>query len=296
MSNIIEADKSESQSVGSRASILKKILRNPSSLAGLIIITGMILMAIFGPYLVKYDAEENFWDYSYGSPNLDHIMGTDHLGRDIFTRIVIGARPTIIIGIFSTLITLVIGVILGSIAGYFGGFLDNLIMRFTDILMTFPTFFFLIILISVFEVKGIGAVFISIGVLGWTGLARVVRSQFLSLKEYIYVEAAKGLGLSNRRIIFYHILPNSLSPIIVICTLRVGRAIITASALSFLGLIDPSVIMWGSMVNLGLHYMTIAWWISTFSGIFIFLTVLGFNLFGDGLRDVFDVRQIELQK
>jgi len=296
MSQTGKDNKNEQDQYGSTSYIIKKIFRNPSSLGGLVIIIGMSIIAIISPYVAPYHPDKNFWDYSYGSPNTAHIMGTDHLGRDVFSRVLIGARASLIIGIGATLLVLLIGVPLGAIVGYYGGLVDNIIMKFTDILLTFPSIFLLIILVSVFSVKGIGAVILSMGVLGWMSMCRVVRGQFLSLKEATYVKAARGLGYSNKRIIFRHILPNTLSPILVMGTLRIGTAIMSAAGLSFLGLMDPSIIMWGTMVNLGLPYMSFAWWISTFPGLFIFITVLGFNLLGDGLRDVFDVKRRGLRE
>ena len=230
------------------------------------------------------------WGETLRPPGSKYILGSDHLGRDILSRIIWGARTSLLIGVASVMISTIIAILIGSISGYFGSTIDNILMRFTDIILTIPYFFLLLILVSVFSAKGLIPIILTIGFTGWGGLARMIRSCFLSLRETPFVEAARSIRASNTRIIFRHILPNALTPIIVSSTFRLANAILSIAGLSYLGLADPSIISWGSMCAEGQQYILHAWWVSTISGLVITITVILFNLLGDGLRDALDVR------
>ncbi len=223
-------------------------------------------------------------------PSLQHPFGTDNLGRDVLARVVYGARVSLSVGIIATLISVVIGIVLGSVAAYFGGLIDTVIMRLTDVFMAFPYILFVIAMLAVLG-PGFINVFIAIGLLGWTSIARVIRSAILQVKENDYISAARALGASNLRIIGRHILPNSLASVVVYATMSIGTAILTESALSFLGLgIQPPTPSWGLMISDGQNFMVAAPWLMLCPGIAILTTVLAFTLLGDGLRDALDVK------
>lgn len=226
-------------------------------------------------------------------PTAQHWFGTDDMGRDIFGRVIYGARVSLTVGIIATLISLCLGTLLGAISGYFGGLVDSLIMRITDIFLAFPYILFAILVLSVIpsEFKGLGAVVAVIGLLGWSTYARLFRSSVLSVKENDYVAAGKALGASTPRLIFRHILPNAIAPAVVYATMGVGGAILTESALSFLGIgVQPPEISWGRMIDDGRAYLTSHFSLVAFPGLAILLTVLAFTLLGDGVRDALDVK------
>jgi len=268
----------------------KRFRRNPTVIFGLVIIIGIILTAIFAPFIAPYDPTEMNYEKVYSPPGSEHLLGTDELGRDLLSRIIFGARTSLTVGIVSVFILTFIGVFVGAIAGYMGGWVDDLLMRFTEIVMTIPSLFLLIVMISIFKVKGLHIIMMTIGMISWPQMARVVRSEVLTIKERNYIEAAKSIGSSTFSIIFREILPNTIAPIIVMMTLRLANAIIIESSLSFLGLGDPTAITWGSMLSKGHVVIRSGWWIATFPGIAILFTTMGFNLVGDGLRDALDVR------
>jgi len=216
-------------------------------------------------------------------PSWNHLMGTDNLGRDIFSRIMYGARVSLLVGVVAGLIAIFIGILIGSISGYFGGKIDDLLMRFTDSFMVVPTFFLIILIVFMFG-STIWNIMIVIGITTWSATARVARAEFLSLREREFIEAARLSGCSDFRIIYRHILPNALPPIIAMTTLRIGGAILNEAALSFLGLGDISKITWGLMLHFSLKYFRKAWWMTLFPGFSIFLVVLSLNLIGDGLN------------
>ena len=219
-----------------------------------------------------------------------HILGTDSLGRDVWTRVLYGGRISLSVGFVAVGIYIVIGVLIGSVAGYYGGIVDDILMRFTEVIMVFPTFFLLLTVIAVLG-RSIFNIMVVIGVTGWTGIARLVRAEFLSLRERDFTEAARAMGANDSRIIFKHILPNAMAPIIVAATIGVGTAILAESGLSFLGFgPPPPAPSWGNVLNDGRSYLRMAPWITTYPGMFIFITILGYNFMGDGLRDALDPR------
>jgi len=226
-------------------------------------------------------------------PSIQHPMGTDDMGRDIFGRVVYGARASLTVGVTAVVISLIIGLFLGAISGFYGRLTDALIMRVTDIFLAFPYILFCILILAMLppEVRGIGPVILSIGLLGWPSFARLFRSSVLSVKENDYVDAGRALGASDSRLMFRHIMPNAVAPVVVYATMSVGGAILTEAALSFLGLgIQPPQISWGRMINDGRGYLISNPGLVFWPGIAIVLTVLAFTLLGDGIRDALDVK------
>ncbi len=270
--------------------VWRRFKRHKLAMAGLYFLIFMYLVAIFAPVIATQAYREVDPPNRLKGISKEHWMGTDHLGRDIFSRVIWGSRISLSVGFVAAGVAVLLGTVVGAIAGYFGGTIDNILMRFTEMVMSFPTFFLLITIIFIVE-RSIFNIMLVIGITSWPGLARMVRAEFLSLREQEFVLAAKALGASNSRIIFRHILPNAMAPIIVSATLRIGGAILSESGLSFLGLGVPEPFpSWGSILNTGRTYLRQAPWITLFPGIFIFLTVLAFNYVGDGLRDALDPR------
>lgn len=223
-------------------------------------------------------------------PSLDHPLGTDDLGRSVLVRMLYGARISLLVGFVAVGISTLIGIIFGALAGYYGGWADAVIMRFVDIMLCFPTFFLILAVIAFLE-PSIWNIMIVIGLTSWMGVARLVRAEFLSLRQRDFVLAARSLGASDLRLIFRHILPNALSPVLVSATLGVAGAILTESALSFLGIgVQPPTPSWGNMLIVGKQTLGSAWWLSVFPGLAILVTVLGYNLLGEGIRDALDPR------
>ncbi len=257
---------------------------------GIIIITIMALTAIFAPFVATHDPLAV--DLSPGArlegPSAGHLFGTDSLGRDVFSRMVYGARISLSVGFIAVFISLIIGIFLGGVSGYYGGRVDNIIMRIVEIMYCFPTFF-LIMMVITFLGPSIVNVMAVIGLTSWAGLCRLVRAEFLSLRERDFVYSARVQGVSDMRIIFRHILPNGMAPVYVSATLSVGGAILVESALSFLGLgVQIPTPSWGNILTAGKNYIDYAWWLTLFPGLAILVTVLSFNLIGEGLRDVMD--------
>ena len=286
--NIGIADLSEAPRIAGRSRFVRSFVRNKIALVGLLIIIPMCLGAIFADYIAPYDPIEPHYTDLKVPPSWDYPLGTDELGRDIFSRLLYGARISLVIGFVAQGVSVSIGIVLGLLSGWYGGWVDDLIMRFTEIVWAIPGLMFLIVVITITEPSAI-MIFLALGFIAWPGQARLMRSQVLSIKEMDYVTSAQALGASTARIMFYHILPNAIAPMIVVATLGVAGAILTESTLSFLGLgvkiPNPS---WGTMVNTGRNYFTDAWWYAVFPGLTIMLTVLGFNFIGDGLRDALD--------
>jgi len=270
--------------------MLEKLLKNNLSKFGLFITLAIILTAIFAPLISPYNPEEINTSIILIPPSFKHIMGTDALGRDCFSRLIYGARISLFVGFVAVGISTIIGILLGSISGFYGKLTDAIIMRFVDITLCFPTIFLIMTVIAFLE-PSIYNIMAIIGLTSWMGIARLVRAEFLTLKTRDFVLASRIAGADDMRIIFSHILPNALSPVIVTATLGVGAAILTESALSFLGIgVQPPTPSWGNMLTEGKDNIEIAWWLSFYPGIAILITVLGFNLLGEGLRDVFDPR------
>lgn len=269
----------------------RRFLRNGLAVIGTLVIFINLFMAIFAPYISPYDPLKIVPSKRLLQPSLTHMLGTDHAGRDILSRIIWGTREVFVVSLSAVMVSTIIGIAVGSISGYFGGIIDNILMRLTDLMMSLPSILLILVAVSMFKTQSPYIIALMMGILGWTGTARIVRSEFVSLKTLPYVESAKIIGASDLRIIFLHILPNSIGPIIVISTLKMASYIFQETSLTFWGLGDPTVISWGSMVNSGREYIITAPWIMIFSGLAIFILTLAFNLMGDGLRDALDIKQ-----
>ncbi len=270
----------------------RRFRKNRLAMTGLAIMVVLYWVTLLAPFLAPFDPnfQGNIVLNRYQPPSMEHLLGTDKFGRDIFSRILYGARISLSIGFISIAISVTVGTLMGAAAGYFRGWVDTAIARLIDMLLAIPTLVLLLVIIAMFE-PSIFLLVAALGLTSWYGSARIVRGQFLSLREQEFVQAAKALGYSDWRIILRHILPNTLAPIIVIATLGIGNVILLEAALSFLGLgVQPPTASWGSMVNDGRDAMITAWWISTYPGLAIVLTVVAFNLLGDGLRDALDPR------
>jgi len=269
--------------------VLQQLRRNRLALAGAGIVAGMFVLAVVAPWVVPDPAAIDI-SQRLLPPGIGHLMGTDDLGRDVLARIMFGARISLLVGFVSVGIASLVGVLLGALAGYYRGWVDSLVMRFVDIMLCFPSFFLILAVIAFLE-PSIWNIMIIIGLTGWMGVARLVRAEFLSLRERDFVLAARALGASDARIILRHILPNALSPLLVSATLGVAGAILTESALSFLGIgVQPPTPSWGNMLINGKQTLGEAWWLSAFPGLAILITVLGYNLLGEGIRDALDPR------
>ncbi|SEO57993.1 peptide/nickel transport system permease protein [Amphibacillus marinus] len=270
------------------ASVWKKLRRSYSAMIGGGLVLIFILIAYVGPYFTPYGPREQNVINKLALPSSEHLLGTDHLGRDIFSRIIHGMSITLEVGFVSVVIGLIIGVFLGIIAGYYGGRIDTIIMRFMDILLAFPGILLAMAIVSVLG-PAIVNVIIAVGIFSVPVFARIVRGSTLAVRKLEYIDAIRSLGASDARIIFKHILPNVTSPLIVQATLSVATSILTASGLSFLGLgAQPPTPEWGAMLSDGRAYMYDSAHVATIPGVAIVIVVLAFNLFGDGLRDALD--------
>jgi len=255
-----------------------------SLIIGIIIIAALSLLAILAPVISRYEPAAIDQNNLLVPPSAKHLMGTDSLGRDLFSRIVFGARISLSIGIIAVGIATLIGIILGSIAGFYGGWVDSLIMRFVDLMLCFPTFFLILAVVAILE-PSIFNIMIIIGLTSWMGTARLIRAEILSLKEREFIQAARAIGASNFRIILRHLIPNAIAPVLVSAILGIAGAVLVESALSFLGLgVQPPVPSWGNILIEAKSTLGIAWWLTLYPGIFILVTILGFNLIGEGLR------------
>ncbi|HNS79041.1 MAG TPA: ABC transporter permease [Syntrophorhabdus sp.] len=270
---------------------LRRITNHNLALVGLLILIPMFICAVTAPIISPHDPVEPDLKNILASPSWSHPFGTDTLGRDVFSRVIYGSRISLLVGFVSVGIATLIGIMVGALSGYSGGIVDELIMRFVDLMMCFPTFFLILAVIALLE-PSIWNIMIVIGLTNWMGIARLVRAEIMSIKNKEYVLAAKAMGFPNRRIIFGHVLPNSLSPVYVVATLGIGGAILTESALSFLGIgVQPPTPSWGNILTQAKDNIEVAWWLSLYPGLAIFLTVMGYNLLGEGLRDIFDPRR-----
>ena len=271
---------------------VNRFKRNKLAVIGIILLFLITASAIFADVIATHDPIEQNLLNKFAPPSADNYLGTDNYGRDIFSRILYGGRVSLLVGFTAVSIAVTIGSIYGAIAGYYGGIIDNIMMRFIDIVIAFPFLFLLIIVVTILEPSVFNIIAV-LGLLSWTGTSRLVRGEFLSLKKREFVEAARIMGASDFRIIFLHMLPNAMAPIIVAATLGMAGMIIAESALSFLGLgVQPPQASWGNMLY-GAQSITVmikAPWFPIFPGLMIFLTVLSLNFVGDGLRDSLDPR------
>jgi peptide/nickel transport system permease protein len=271
-------------------SLLMKALANPLSKAGFIIIVAVFLLAMLAPFIAPYDPDDINVKAILIEPSWQHWMGTDGLGRDVLSRMLFGGRISLLVGLVAVGISTIIGIILGAIAGYYLGWIDTFIMRLVDVMLSIPSFF-LILAVIAFLTPSIYNVMIVIGLTSWMGVTRLVRAEFLSLSGREFVQASRTLGAKDARLIFTHLLPNSLTPIIVSSVLGVAGAVLLESGLSFLGLgVQAPQASWGNILTDGKDYIQFAWWLSLFPGLAILITVLGYNLLGEGLRDALDPR------
>ncbi|MQA91132.1 MAG: ABC transporter permease subunit [Gemmatimonas sp.] len=266
--------------------------RNRIAVAGLVVMLVLYAVTLLTPLIAPFDpaAQGDIVQTRYLSPSFEHPMGTDKFGRDVYSRVLYGSRISLSIGFVAVGLSVLIGAAVGSVAGYFGRWTDTVLMRFTDMMLSFPRLILLIVTIALFE-PTIWLVVIVLGLTGWMSVARIVRGEVLSLRSREFIQAAKVLGMSDARIILRHILPNTLAPVIVYATLGIGTTILIEATLSFLGLgVQPPTPSWGNMIADGRDALLTAWWISTFPGLAIVITVTAFNLLGDGLRDALDPR------
>jgi peptide/nickel transport system permease protein len=288
----------------------QRVKRNKLAIFGLAFIIFLILLAVIGPFFYGDPNAANFKETnmppmglpfvrSVYNPQTDnftsttiygtkeHPLGTDNIGRDMLAMLISGARISLLVGLIATGIALILGTIIGVLSAYLGGWVDNALMRFTDIMMTFPFFLLLVLIVSIYG-PSLAIIVLAIGLTGWTGAARLIRSESLSLRTREFVAAAKAMGAGDNRVVFRHLIPNVISLIIVLATLAIPGVILAEAALSFIGLGDPSKTSWGIILQLGQHTLETSPWIAIEPGIMIFLTVLAFNFLGDGLRDAFD--------
>ena len=265
-----------------------RLKKNKMAIASFFLLVIIALIAVFAPLIAPYDPYTQDLSRINEPPSSDHWFGTDDVGRDLFSRVVYGTRISMLVGVVCEAICVPIGVILGALAGYFGGWVDAVISRIIEIFASFPTILFAIAVMFILG-PGIMNIFIAIGVIGWTGLARMIRGQIMQLKEKVFVEAARASGASNMKIIFRHLIPNCLSTIIVVITLDIPGDIMLESTLSFVGLgVQPPDPSWGSMISEGRKFIRQNVWYSFFPGLAIMLVVLAFNTLGDGVRDALD--------
>jgi len=274
----------------------KRFSRNKLSVLGTIAIFLLIIVAALAPFLSPYDPTSIDVHHVLSPPSMKHPLGTDELGRDLLSRIIWGSRISLKVGFVAVGISVLIGIVIGALAGFYGGLIDATLMRFVDIMLAFPTFFLILAVISILE-QNIFPIMVVIGITSWMDVARLVRAEFLSLKEKDFVSAARAIGASDKRLMFKHILPNALSPVFVAATFGVAGAILIESGLSFLGLgVQPPDPSWGNILTAGKDNIEVAWWLSFFPGFAILITVLSYNLVGEGLRDALDPRLWEAEK
>ncbi len=268
----------------------RRLARNKLAMAGLVVVAILFVVAFFASQLSPYAPDEIHTHQILAPPSMAHFMGTDVLGRDVLSRIIHGSGVSLSVGFVAVGKSTLIGVLLGAMAGYYGGTVERIIMRFVDIMLCFPSFF-LILAVIAFIGPSIWNIMVVIGVTSWMGVTRLVRAEFLSIRERDFVQAAISQGAGDLRIIFNHILPNSMAPVLVAATLGVASAVLIESSLSFLGIgVQPPDPSWGNMLTEGKDNIEIAWWLSVFPGLAILITVMGYNLLGEGIRDSLDPR------
>lgn len=267
-----------------------RLKANRLAMTGLVVVVVLFLISLSAPLIAPYNpAAINAWDVLQ-PPSWQHWFGTDELGRDVLSRVLFGARISLKVGFVAIGIAVLLGSAVGLLAGYYGGWVDTLLMRCVDIMLCFPAFFLILAIITFLE-PSIWYIMAVIGLTGWMGVARLVRAEVLAIREMDYILAARCIGCSDLRIILRHILPNALSPVLVAATLGVAGAILTESALSFLGIgVQPPTPSWGNILTSGKDYIEFAWWLSLYPGLAILITVLAYNLLGEGIRDALDPR------
>lgn len=264
---------------------------NPLAVSGCLILAALVVVALAAPFLSPHNPSQQDLLNRLSPPSGHNWFGTDELGRDVFSRILLGVRTSLLIGFIATVVSISIGTLIGLIAGFRGGWIDSILMRVVDVMLCFPTLFLILMILGILDKPSIEIVIFAIGLTSWPGLARMVRGEVLSVRERDFMLVAKGLGLSTPRLLFAHLLPNVISPVLVAATFSVGGAILMESGLSFLGLgVQPPKPSWGNILMAGKDFIHVAWWLSLFPGLAILVTVLAFNLLGEGLRDVLDPR------
>ncbi len=269
---------------------IKLLKKSPLAMVGTVLVAIFLFIALFAPLLAPYDPIKQNLNNILQPPSREHPFGTDTLGRDILSRVIYGARISLIIGVLVVAISSMIGIVAGLISGFFGGYVDLIVMRITDLFLSFPA---LILAMAIAGALGpsLTNTMIAISLVWWPTYARLIRGQVLTVKNKEFVEAATALGESNIKIMFTHVLPNSVTPAIIQATMDLGAVILTAAGLSFIGFgAQPPTPEWGSMISLGRNYFLKQWWLATFPGLAILTTVIGFNLLGDGIRDLLDPR------
>jgi peptide/nickel transport system permease protein len=268
----------------------RTLSRNQLALCGGIVVGILVLVALLAPALAPWDPNRLDTKKVLDPPSKSHWLGTDQLGRDVLSRVLYGSRISLAVGFVSVGIATVIGTLLGAAAGYHGGMIDGIIMRLVDLMLVFPRFFLLLAVLAFLQ-PSIWTIMAVIGLTGWMGVARLVRAEFLTLREREFVIWSESIGASALRVVFRHILPNAIAPVLVAMTLGIPAAILTESGLSFLGLgVQPPYATWGNILNDGKDSIEIAWWMTLYPGLAILITVLSYNLFGEGIRDALDPR------
>ncbi|HMK35074.1 MAG TPA: ABC transporter permease [Desulfomonilaceae bacterium] len=269
---------------------VRRLSKNTMAMAGLFVVVVLFLVASLANFLAPYPPDRPDTGHILAEPNRAHLLGTDVLGRDVLSRIIHGSGVSLSVGFVAVGISTFIGVILGAVSGYYGGTVDRIVMRFVDVMLCFPSFF-LILAVIAFIGPSIWNIMVVIGVTSWMGVTRLVRAEFLSIRERDFVQASISQGASDLRIIFLHILPNAMAPVLVAATLGVASAVLVESGLSFLGIgVQPPDPSWGNMLTEGKDNIEIAWWLSVYPGLAILITVMGYNLLGEGIRDSLDPR------
>ncbi len=264
--------------------------RNQLAVAGSVVVAALVLVALFAPVLSPWDPNKPDTKHILAAPSKSHWLGTDQIGRDVLSRVIYGSRVSLAVGFVSVGIATVLGILLGAAAGYQGGAVDDVVMRLVDLMLVFPRFFLLLAVLALLR-PSIWTIMAIIGLTGWMGVARLVRAEFLTLREREFVIWSESIGASAFRVVLRHILPNALAPVLVAMTLGIPAAILTESGLSFLGLgVQPPYATWGNILNDGKDVIEIAWWMTLYPGLAILITVLSYNLMGEGIRDALDPR------
>jgi peptide/nickel transport system permease protein len=270
--------------------ILQRLSGNKMGIVGTVLILCLILVAIFAPLLEPYSYKEQNIEIMNEPPSLSHLLGTDDFGRDLLSRTIRGARISFVVGVLSVAISVLIGIVIGSIAGFYGGVIDMILTTIADLTWSMPAILIALLFVAIIG-AGLESVVVAIGLSYWAQYARLVRGQILSLKSAVFIEATKSMGASDFVILFKHLLPNFISPVIVAATIGVGNAIVLEATLGFLGMgAQPPTPSWGAMMSNGTAYLFISPWMIVFPGLAMMITVLGFNLFGDALIDIMDVK------